>query len=54
MNERLKNLRLIPEVNFRRAGGTRGASGDRGAMGGKGARAQGGKILGLIEEKIYL
>ena len=41
MNERLKNLRLIPEVNFRRAGGTRGAIGARGALGAKGA-GQGG------------
>ena len=45
MNERLKNLRLIPEVNFRRADGTRGLvgpeePGGQGAKGTKGARKQ--------------
>ena len=43
MNERLKNLRLIPEVNFRRAGGTRGPvgpeePGDQGGQGGQGGQ----------------
>ena len=55
MNERLKNLRLIPEVNFRRAGGTKGVRGARGARRPGGQRAKGpgdqlAKLLGLIEE----
>ena len=50
MNERLKNLRLIPEVNFCRAGGTKGASGARGPKGPRGPGDQLAKLLGLIEE----